>query len=72
MADTTNRRGRQWLITAAPELLTKPDVAGITGRDPKTIGQMLDEGTLQGVQIGTRQFVLRKSLIELLGLEAAV
>lgn len=70
MADTaTRRRDRQWLLTEAPELLTQPDVASVTGRDRKTIGQMMDEGLLPGVRIGTRRFVPRTALVQLLGLE---
>ncbi len=72
MTETSPRRDHRWLLTEAPGLLTLPDATGPTGRDRKTISQMLDEGTLQGVQVGTRRFVLRTSLIELLGLEAAV
>lgn len=68
MTEPTPRRDARWLMTEAPELLTLPDVATVTGRDRKTIGQMITEGVLPGVRVGTRQFVPRTALLRLLGL----
>lgn len=68
----SSRRDGRWLMLEAPELLTLPDVAEITGRDRKTVVQMLDEGLLPFVRVGARRFVQRTALLRFVGLPVPV
>lgn len=72
MSAPTTDRNVDWLLSAdAPELLSKQQVLEVLGRNKVLVEQLLFEGTLPGVRIGSRTYIPRQCVLRLLALPSA-